>query len=95
MHLQTVALIAALLFIICLAVLRTPRRIRRWVIVLVPLPTAFLMIRWAAYRHAWPDFLAGAGVCFVGLGIWWAAFGRRLPPASDDGIRVWSKDDPF
>ncbi len=95
MNWQTITLLAGLVFVACLAVLRTPRRVRRWIILLLPLPLAVLTYRWAAYRRAWTDLAAALALGLACLGLWWAVLGRRLPAPTDETIRVWTKDDPF
>lgn len=95
MHWQTFVPLAALVFVTCLAVLRTPRRVRRWIILILPVPLIVLTYRWAAYRRAWLDLAAGLGIGLAGLGLWWGLMGRRLPAPNDETIRVWTKDDPF
>ena len=68
---------------------------RRWMVALIPLVVVVLALRWASYRQAWAELgvavVAAAVIC---LG-WWFAYGRRLPPPTDDNIRVWTKEDPF
>lgn len=95
MHWQTSILLGVLVFVACLAVLRTPRRVRRWIILILPVPLVVLIYRWAAYRHTWIDLAAALGIGLAALGLWWALLGRRLPAPTDETIRVWTKDDPF
>lgn len=92
---QISILLGVLMIVACIAVLRTPRRVRRWIILILPLPLVVLIYRWAAYRHAWIELIAALGIGIAGLGLWWAFLGRRLPAPSDESIRVWTKDDPF
>ncbi len=92
---QTSILLGALVFVACIAVLRTPRRVRRWIILILPLPLVVLIYRWAAYRRAWFDLAIALVIGIAGLGLWWGFWGRRLPAPNDETIRVWTKDDPF
>ncbi len=92
---QTVGLLGALLFVVTLAVLRSVPRLRRVIILVLPLPAGFLVYRWAAYRGAWRELGLAAALGLAALGLWWWAVGRRLPPPGESPIRVWTKDDPF
>ena len=68
---------------------------RRWMITSIPLVVAILALLWAAYRRAWAELgVAAVAAAAIGLG-WWFAYGRRLPPPTDDNIRVWTKEDLF
>lgn len=90
-----VGLLTTLLVGVSLAVLRSVRTGRRRFLLLIPLLLAVVAWRWAAYRQAWWELglsIAAAAVILLG---WWRAYGRRLPPPSDDNIRVWTPDDPF
>jgi hypothetical protein len=93
MEWQSVFVVAAVLLALGLLMLRVEPRLRRRIALLVPIPLAILLLRWAAYRGAWPELLAGLGAAAAALGLWWIAFGRRLPPPAGPSIRVWSKDD--
>ena len=87
-------LLALLGFVLALASVRSVPR-RRWLTVLVlDFPLLVLIVRWAAFRHAWADLavgLAGSVLAFAG---WWILRGRKLGPPRDDNIRVWTQDDP-
>jgi hypothetical protein len=90
------AILTALLTGLALAVIRSVRRGRhRWLVYFIPIVVTVLAVRWAAYRQTWPELAvaacASAALCIV----WWIAYGRRLPPPTDDNIRVWTKEDPF
>ena len=78
------------------ALIRTVKKgRRRWMVNLIPLVVAVLALRWASYRQAWAELgVAAVAAAVIGLG-WWFAYGRRLPPPTDDNIRVWTKEDPF
>ncbi len=95
MNLATIAALAFILFAISLAISRVPRRPRRWVFLLLGLPGAILLCRWAAYRGAWGELAVSAAAALVLRLAWWFLVGRRLPPPSEGDIRVWSKEDPF
>ena len=68
---------------------------RRWMVALIHLTVVVLALRWAAYRQAWAELgIAAVAAAVISL-VWWFGYGRRLPPSSDDNIRVWTKEDPF
>ena len=90
-----VLILALVLFFLFLVHARTEVRVRRIVVLLVVLPAALLLVRWAAYRAAWWELATALGIAALASSVWWFALGRRLPPASSDTIRVWTKDDPF
>ncbi len=90
----TILALGALFFVLALVALRSERRRRRWIILLVPIPLIVLVARWAIYRHAWLETGLAAGLALIALALWWIVAGRRLPPP-EDTIRVWTKDDPF
>ena len=91
----TVLVLAAVLTGLILAVVRSVKRGRRRLIYLIPLVVYVLMIRWASYRQAWGELAAATAASVLICLVWWFSYGRRLPPPSDDNIRVWTKDDPF
>jgi drug/metabolite transporter (DMT)-like permease len=90
----TILGLGVLLFTLALVVLRSERRRRRWIILLVPVPLLVLIVRWAIYRQAWRETGLASALAAAALVLWWIAVGRRLPPP-EDTIRVWTKDDPF
>ncbi len=92
---QSALVIAGIFTAIALTLLRTTPRRRRWVLLLVPAPTCFLIYRWTAFREAWTELVAALLLAVLVTGVWWLAYGRRLPPPSDGKIRVWTRDDPF
>jgi hypothetical protein len=90
----TAILLAALLFLLGLVALRSERRVRRWIILLLPVPTVYLIVRWAAYRQAWAEAGVAALLALTLLVAWWRLRGRYLPAAASS-TRVWTKDEPF
>jgi asparagine N-glycosylation enzyme membrane subunit Stt3 len=90
-----VSILALVLLFLLLAYARTEVRVRRIVLLLVLLPAALLLVRWASYRKAWWELATALVIAALAFAVWWFALGRRLPPASSDSIRVWTKDDPF
>jgi hypothetical protein len=68
---------------------------RRWLLYLIPFVVALLAARWATYRQTWAELVVAAIAALVVCLVWWFSYGRRLPPPTDDSIRVWTKDDPF
>ena len=95
MNWETSLILAALMFVVALAVVRTEPRTRRWILLVLPLPTAILVYRWVRYKATWLElgvaFAAGA----LGYIVWWFLLGRRLPPPRGSTTRVWTKEDPF
>jgi hypothetical protein len=51
----TTILLAVLLFLLGLVALRAEQGMRRWIILLLPVPAVYLIVRWAAYRQAWAE----------------------------------------
>lgn len=95
MDIVAIAALAALFSLLAIAFLRSVMsRRRRW-LWLLALPVAFFACRWAGYRGRWPELGLAVLLAALVVVIWWLAYGRRLPPPSDDNIRVWTKDDPF
>jgi hypothetical protein len=95
MSFQSISILGIAIFLSLLAVVRTYPR-RRWVTVLVLLiPVIFFSIRWARYRDAWTELIAGSGIALVGMLAWWLLYGRKISPPEESSIRVWSEDDPF
>lgn len=90
----TTILLAALLFLLGLVALRAEQGTRRWIILLLPVPAVYLIVRWAAYRQAWAEAGVAALLALLLLAAWWRLRGRHLPPAASS-TRVWTKDDPF
>jgi uncharacterized membrane protein len=93
--LVAVATLTAIFSGLTLALIRSVKKRRRRLLYLIPVGVAILVLRWAAYRQAWAEL--GLAVLLAGVvcAVWWLAYGRRLPPPTDDNIRVWTKDDPF
>ena len=90
----TTILLAVLLFLLGLVALRSERQVRRWIILLLPVPTVYLIVRWAVYRQAWAEAGLAALLGLTFLAAWWRLRGRHLPPSASS-TRVWTKDDPF
>jgi hypothetical protein len=95
MNWETGLVLGVLLFVIALAVIRSEPRTRRWIVLILPLPTAVLVYRWVRYEGAWKELGVGAGIAAAAVLVWWALVGRRLPPPTGSTTRVWTKDDPF
>jgi RsiW-degrading membrane proteinase PrsW (M82 family) len=91
----TVTALAVLLALMAVALLRSVITRRRRALWLLLVPLALFTIRWALYRSRWTELGLSALLAGVALVVWWLAYGRRLPPPTDDNIRVWTKDDPF
>jgi hypothetical protein len=95
MNWETGIVLGALLLIVTLVMIRSERRTRGWIILILPLPTAILVYRWVRYEHAWLELAFAAGVAIGGVLLWWALLGRKLPPPTGSSTRVWTKEDPF
>ena len=95
MNWQNIFLLAGGIAMLTLVLLRSVPKIRRWIFLLITLPTAVLIVRWASFRSAWGDLAAAVGIAALVLLIWWWVYGRRLPPPQESQIRVWTEDDPF
>jgi len=79
--------------IVFFALLRVERK-RLWVVALVlVLPSVWLTVIWANFYHRWPEVLIGVGAAGLMAGGWWLAYGRRLPPATSDAIKVWGQEE--
>jgi hypothetical protein len=91
-----VAFLTAIFCGLALALIRSVRRGRgRWLMYLIPVIVGVLAIRWAGYRQTWLELAVAVLLSSVICLAWWFGYGRRLPPPSDDNIRVWTKEDPF
>lgn len=95
MNLQNIILLGAGYFILFIIYLRTEKRIKLLVVLVLLLPMVFFSTRWATYRGAWLDLGLGVVMALSGIGVWWLLIGRKLPPPKGSTIRVWTKDDPF
>ena len=95
MNWQNVFLLAGGISLLTLVLIRTVSKIRLWIFLLVALPTAVLIGRWANFRSAWVDVAAAVGLAGVVILVWWFAYGRHLPPPQESQIKVWTEDDPF
>ena len=89
-----VLLLAVLMLILSLATVRSVRRRRFLILLLLDLPLFILFVRWAGYRGEWRELASAVGAAGLAFTVWWFAYGRRLGPPRDDNIRVWTKDDP-
>jgi hypothetical protein len=94
MDVPTVATLIILISTAAILLARTLAR-RRAITLLLWIGLGVLLARWAQYRGAWLELAAALGGSLILVGLWWVIWGRRLPPANDDNIRVWSEDDPF
>ena len=90
-----VGALAVLFALMAIALLRSVITRRRRALWLLLLPLALFTFRWAGYRGSWSELGLAGLLSAVAVVSWWFAYGRRLPPPTDDNIRVWTKDDPF
>jgi hypothetical protein len=95
MNWETGLVLGGILFVLGIVILRSEPRTRRWIFLILPLPTAVLVYRWVRYEGAWSELAVGIATGFIALLAWWILVGRRLPPPTGSSIRVWTKDDPF
>jgi hypothetical protein len=91
---STILILSLLFSLLALVALRSERRPRRWIVLFVPVPLAYLIVRWAMYRQAWVETGIALALPLAALAIWWVTIGRRVP-APEDTNRVWTKDAPF
>lgn len=91
----TVTALAVLSSLMAIALVRSVITRRRRALWLLLIPLALFTVRWAVYRSRWSELGLSALLAAVAVSLWWFAYGRRLPPPTDDNIRVWTKDDPF
>lgn len=87
--------LAVLSSLMAIALVRSVITRRRRALWLLLIPLALFTVRWAMYRSRWSELGLSALLAAVAVSLWWFAYGRRLPPPTDDNIRVWTKDDPF
>ena len=93
MDLQSALVVAGILTVLALVGARAAPRVRRMLVLILPLPTGVLLLRWAAFRGAWAELAAGAALAGLLTLLWWAALGRRLPAPQESTIRVWTPED--
>jgi membrane protein implicated in regulation of membrane protease activity len=95
MNWQNVLLLAIGILLLGLVLIRSVRRIRLWIFILVGIPTIVVTLRWANFRSAWFDLGVSMILAIAVILIWWQVYGRRLPPPQESQIKVWTEDDPF
>jgi hypothetical protein len=66
---------------------------RGWlVVVLLIVPAAVAVGRWASVGGHWGEVLVAAALTALIVAAWWLAGGRRLPRPTSDNIRVWGQE---
>jgi hypothetical protein len=95
MNLQNVFLLAIGILLLGVVLIRSVRRIRLWIFILVGLPTIVVTLRWANFRSAWLDLGVSIVLASAAIIIWWQVIGRHLSPPQESQIKVWTEDDPF
>lgn len=90
---QSAGSLAILIFGILLAALRAERRMRKVIVLVLPVPAFTLLIRWADYRQKWTELIIAVVLALCGSVLWWLLKGRNLPPPNSE-IRVWDRNDP-
>lgn len=95
MDLLAVGALSILFAGLAIALLRSVMTRQRRYLFLLLVPLALFTFRWAAFRQRWSELGIAMLAALLLVGAWWLAYGRRLPPPTDDNIRVWTKDDPF
>lgn len=92
MNWLTVFGLTALLLVMLAFLLRVERRALWLVVVLVWLPAAYAIWRWASSAGHWPEVAVSLAIALPLTLAWWLAIGRRLPPPSSDSITVIGRD---
>jgi hypothetical protein len=66
---------------------------RVWLVVLLlVLPGAIAVGRWASVGGHWPEVAVGVAIAGLIAGAWWLAGGRRLARPTSDNIKVWGQE---
>jgi hypothetical protein len=66
---------------------------RLWVIVvLLVVPGAIAVARWASTGGHWGDVAVGVAIAALIAAAWWLAGGRRLARPTSDNIKVWGQE---
>src|SRR5919108_4441760 len=84
--------LTGLSLLLLFSMLRVERRALWLVLLLLVLPAAALVGRWATVGAHWPEVALGFGLAATITGAWWLSVGRRLPAVSSDNIRVWGQE---
>ena len=72
--------------------LRVERRALWLVVVLLVLPAAYFVWRWASAGGHLGEAGLGLAIALALTAAWWLAYGRRLPRPSSDSIKVWGQE---
>lgn len=67
---------------------RIESRTRTMLLVVLYIPSLLLILRWTMYRDAWGNLFIALGIGALGFILWWAAYGRNLPPPTSENITV-------
>ncbi|MBI3361273.1 MAG: hypothetical protein HY023_09200 [Chloroflexi bacterium] len=89
LYLIAFSLIWAAIFIVWL---RTDLRAKWAALVFFTVPGIGLLCFWAAYRGRFGDCGLGLGIAIVVTVVWWLIWGRKIPPADSDRIKVWGQE---
>lgn len=66
---------------------------RGWlVVVLLIVPAAVAVARWASVGAHWGEVLVAAALTALVTAAWWLAGGRRLARPTGDNIKVWGQE---
>jgi hypothetical protein len=69
-------------------------RKRVWVVVLLlDLPAVYFAYQWVEWKAAWRELWLALPAAAALLAGWWFGWGRRLPPATTDNIKVWGQEE--
>ena len=84
--------LTALALLLLFLLLRVERRALWVVLVLLWLPAAVAVGRWADAGGHWPEVAVALAIALPLTLAWWLAIGRRLPAPSSDSIKVIGRD---
>ncbi len=72
--------------------LRTEKRrvqVTNWLVVY---PGAVMIFLYAWFFSKWMEVGSAVVAMAIIVGVWWVAYGRRLPPPTSDNIKVWGQE---
>ena len=72
--------------------LRVERRVLWLLLLLLVLPAAVFMWRWASVGGHLPEAGLGLAIALALTAAWWLSYGRRLARPSSDSIKVWGQE---
>ena len=81
-----------LALVVALILLRVERRGLWLVLLLIVAPAIVLVGGWASMGGHLGEVGVALVIAFSLTSVWWLAYGRRLPRASSESIRVWGQE---